>query len=931
MSGEEPDRLCEFEFTEAMWGYMDYRASTWEEGYRQGKSQGEVFKFEVTIRVKELAELIEPGTRRAAMTGWVTWSPLSARRIPLEEGEFGLYWVEPSSGERRMTYGFSFSVPDGTRYRFFGYKAIVKDPGILDILHDHTTLFSTLFILSAGKEEAAAKGILHFPLWDAVPMVFSMRCPRDNSIIHRAKMVAWFFSFAADEVGEEYFRDLKPVYRADYRNVVLRGTLARDGSEGEFFLFSGVHEKGFPWGDNIGFWDIGLVVKEGGGWRRLALTGHAIEGLELHVGPDDGAEGSLDYAGPLYEVVHDIYASFKDMHSPTVPDHLRKIDGTLHLTFTGTMMGRKSVPFDVGSEKVQQFIKGVTTDGKTYQKVEKFTKWLEKVHLGYGAAIFHLARVRGTIDLGGTRWTINDKDTVGEGEIGAISSFRKPPLYYNYFCAVDPPAEDTFRVHVRSGVLPVTGQGFLLEAVEEFADHLLALVARMDYAVERRKGNDLERPDLDDLITVREDLLEIDNNQYPHATFQRRIVAVPGLTGGTALALEEDMNAINLEPVDCSRVAHVAAIRHEDRFHALDRALAETGFLDLLDRAWKESGKMREDFLIVVKPNFSFMYSLSDISTYTDPRLVEHLVDRIWEAGYRNLVVAEAQSTYASFFTNRDVPTLARYLGFKEGGRYRIVDLSAYEDDPEDETHPLWKEADFRISFAKNKTHAYASYTLSIKNIYGALPRSNKFREYHCNYDEFGENPIYTPTIAYLKKYPVHFGLIDAYISADGQFGVFADKEPNYTSTIIAGDDLVALDWVGASKMGLDPKVSKYMTLAIREFGKPEIRFKGDQRFYPHWRNVPQWVKDFALRLDRHYEGGAKIYAMAASLDPFFVFKIDDPALRALREASAPFRKIFFEWVKGSRHEMTLKDLKGVFQPGAWNMVWDIFKVVLDR
>jgi uncharacterized protein (DUF362 family) len=114
--------------------------------------------------------------------------------------------------------------------------------------------------------------------------------------------------------------------------------------------------------------------------------------------------------------------------------------------------------------------------------------------------------------------------------------------------------------------------------------------------------------------------------------------------------------------------------------------------------------------------------------------------------------------------------------------------------------HPVptsWRDADFRISFAKNKTHAYAYYSLAIKNVYGALPLAAKFKEYHCKRD------IYKTTMEYLQAFPVHFALIDAYLSADGPFGVFADPLPNPTRTIIGGANLVAVDWVGATKMGM--------------------------------------------------------------------------------------------------------------------------------
>ena len=49
----------------------------------------------------------------------------------------------------------------------------------------------------------------------------------------------------------------------------------------------------------------------------------------------------------------------------------------------------------------------------------------------------------------------------------------------------------------------------------------------------------------------------------------------------------------------------------------------------------------------------------------------------------------------------------------------------------------------------------------------------------------------------------------------------------------------MAVDWVGASKMGIDPMISPYMKLAVEAFGKPEIHVDGDPTPYRPWLNVP--------------------------------------------------------------------------------------------
>jgi uncharacterized protein (DUF362 family) len=265
--------------------------------------------------------------------------------------------------------------------------------------------------------------------------------------------------------------------------------------------------------------------------------------------------------------------------------------------------------------------------------------------------------------------------------------------------------------------------------------------------------------------------------------------------------------------------------------------------------------------------------------------------------------VAEARSTYGTFFTNREVKTVANYIGLDgvgpEGAPYKIIDLSLDLEDYEfsgklgkHSVNTVWKNADFRVSFAKNKTHSYAYYTLTLKNIYGALPQENKFKEYHC------ERDIFSTTIEYLKHFPVHFGFIDAHISADGPFGIFADKDPNYTETIIGGEDLVAVDWIGAAKMGLDPMVSEYMQLAVKAFGKPEIHMLGDRTLYPDWVNVPDIISKMAFGLDKEYYFGNSFYSVFATMDPYFEYKEKSTVHRIIRIFNDPIRSLFFERVR---------------------------------
>jgi uncharacterized protein (DUF362 family) len=381
-------------------------------------------------------------------------------------------------------------------------------------------------------------------------------------------------------------------------------------------------------------------------------------------------------------------------------------------------------------------------------------------------------------------------------------------------------------------------------------------------------------------------------------------------SGETCLALEEDMDLMRLQAENSIEEVTVAAIKDPDKKQALDAVLEITGFLELANRRWQDSGKPKEEFAILIKPNFMFAYNKHDRTTYTDPELVRHLVDVLrHQGGFDNIAVVEAQSTYGEYFNKRRVLEVAEYLGYVTDGSsgYQVIDLT--EDRREEQYlgphlgyHPVpltWKEADFRISFAKNKTHAYAYYTLTLKNIYGALPLADKFSEYHTG------RGIYHTTIEYLRAFSVHYGLIDAHLSADGPFGIFADPEPNVTETIIGGSNLVAVDWVGASKMGLEPKISQYMELAIKAFGKPEIKLVGDPNPYRPWLNVPAVLSLFThFGLDANDYFGNLLYMAGAYMDEsYFTHKSKSVFMRAARKALNPLQKAIFLQAGGERTE----------------------------
>ncbi len=874
-------------FSEEMSGHWAEGESDFEKGETQGRVLDHPLLFQVTIEIEDVLNFCKLVGRKARLTGTVS-SNTFGENLPIRKGEFGLFRPDSLTGKRHMTYSFGFTGKDGADYFLYGYKVIYDDPHEVDLLVDMTRLFTRIHQGDSAEGPVLGSGILHFRMPSLPSMLASFEVTHTTSIVQKFKAISQFFSFCYGEIRDTYVAKHGPIYHTEYENLVLRGRISTsEGKEREFFFFSGVHDKDFPWGDDEIFWDLALIVRgDDGAWERYVLTDLVIEGLEL-----DTSEGRYDYQGPLYRLIDGYQIFQSELKKSPLPARLRQVQADIRIRFDCEKYDTVDVPFSL-IPGYQNLVPEELREG--------LREWLPGLESLGWHMVPHKVRIQeGKILLQegaiSRKYSFVPEKALGEAEKSTFVNLRWPKLYYNYFCALDP-EEESLYVKVRSDALRANRKDVILDRVQQELGKIISQVITLDLKVDRAGLKILPPSQGKSFRMVDENILEMNNDHFPTAVFQRRIVSMIDEQGRTYLALEEDMDPLNLGSVRSDRAVKAAAKKGKDKFKALDEVLEATNFFPTLDSAWKKSGKEKDAFSIIVKPNFMFMYSTKDRSTYTDPELIERLMDRMYDYGYRNLACAEARSTYGVFFTNREVKTVARHIGLTEKN-YRIIDLS------EDlEEYPFsgklgkhfvnreWKNADFRIAFAKNKTHSYARYTLTLKVIYGALPMENKFLEYHH------ERDIFSTTIEFLRHFPVHYALIDAFISADGPFGIFADKKPNPTETIIGSEDPVATDWIGAAKMGLDPMVSDYMKLAVEAFGKPQIELIGDRSIYPDWVNVTDVIPAVAFgMLDKNYYFGNLFYSVFSYMEDFFQYKDPGFGREFARKLADPLKSLFFQ------------------------------------
>jgi uncharacterized protein (DUF362 family) len=327
-----------------------------------------------------------------------------------------------------------------------------------------------------------------------------------------------------------------------------------------------------------------------------------------------------------------------------------------------------------------------------------------------------------------------------------------------------------------------------------------------------------------------------------------------------------------------SQAATVYLVRGDEKLKTFQRTVEQAGFVQHVLDHWQASGRAQSDFRIAIKPNIMTASKFQENSpVYTDPVLVEALVALLREAGFTRFSVVESQNVYNYAYQERTVPAVAAMCGYSEDN-YAIVDLTADTVDldyggvlGQHKAGRAWVESDYRISFAKNKTHWQCYFTACLKNVYGCLPQWDKMRHYHGKTTRGGDIEFYQATILINDVLPVHFAFLDAWISGDGLTGHVRDAHPNPTHTFLASTNAYALDWVAGELMRLDPEKNAVIREAVRTWGKPTITRVGDATPWRNWHNVrPIVVWAFDWIEERYWLSRFMSRAAATEMDPRF-------------------------------------------------------------
>jgi hypothetical protein len=267
----------------------------------------------------------------------------------------------------------------------------------------------------------------------------------------------------------------------------------------------------------------------------------------------------------------------------------------------------------------------------------------------------------------------------------------------------------------------------------------------------------------------------------------------------------------------------------EDKLAAMRGLMGAAMFTDCLRGALgKASG-----FKVAIKVFVDYTAGENQVDFSTDPELVDLLTDEIGSVGS----FGSAGVSSITVLVDR-LEGAERYVARLKKVNYTVASM-ADQPEPYDlesfagET-PIgkaWLDADFRISFGKVRTSRPYFYEATLTNVGLGLAGPVTEGRRHAN----GLRPErFEEDVLLVDRLPVHFGFADAWLSADGPRG----RRLKSTRTLLAAEQLLALDWVVGEKMGLDPALNPVIQEAMYRWGTLHLIRQGNTTPWAGWKNV---------------------------------------------------------------------------------------------
>lgn len=192
-------RASRMTFRETMSGPFAMGVTDPEEGARIGRDTGWRLTIDVTVTIDDMAAFVTEPRPPARLAGDLQL-PGVRDRIPFEDGTFQLFPPQDGSGRTLMTYriGFQRQEKYPTHYELYGSKVAGKEPSLLKLWADTTTLH---VVLARNPKYAgghiAGAGVLRLTPMSLARCLASIRTSHPDSPVEAARTVgnyAWLMT-----------------------------------------------------------------------------------------------------------------------------------------------------------------------------------------------------------------------------------------------------------------------------------------------------------------------------------------------------------------------------------------------------------------------------------------------------------------------------------------------------------------------------------------------------------------------------------------------------------------------------------------------------------------------------------------------------------------------------------------------------------------
>jgi cholesterol oxidase len=149
--------------------------------------------------------MIKEPEHAATIVGTVNAPALSPQPLTASNGVFNLFeQFEQQVGVRGMKYDMKLTAEDGRDYYFSAFKTVPEDNGVLNIWHDTSTLYVTLYQGPDKSGEVIGSGVMHIHPTDFARQMTTMKVLNARNERERIEGLARFGKFFAGILWESY-------------------------------------------------------------------------------------------------------------------------------------------------------------------------------------------------------------------------------------------------------------------------------------------------------------------------------------------------------------------------------------------------------------------------------------------------------------------------------------------------------------------------------------------------------------------------------------------------------------------------------------------------------------------------------------------------------------------------------------------------------